>query len=164
MKYLMITLMVVMTLMADLLAGCGNGADKAGADGKAASKTGREAKDSSGAASGGSNPASGGSTAEASGANALIDTAQLQKDMSSVLNGIASGKPDTAALKKAMVDFGSTSQKMLSDSGIDALYGHSNDPAVRSAAAAVKRLRNASGLTPDKLDSLKKAMDVLKAN
>lgn len=96
--------------------------------------------------------------------SAMLDTAALQKDMNTVLNGIATGHPDTAALKKAGADFISTSQKMLSDSGIDALYGNSSDPAVRSAAETLKKLRNATGLTPDKLDSLKKAADLLKAN
>jgi hypothetical protein len=94
----------------------------------------------------------------------LVDTAKLQADMNSVLNSIASGKPDTNALKKAGKDFLTTSHDMLSDSGIDRLYGNSNDPAVKAAAEMLKKYRNATGLTPDKLDSLKKAADLLKAN
>ena len=96
--------------------------------------------------------------------NQLMDTAALKSDMNNVLNGMASGKMDTNALKKAAKDYLSTSQKVLSDSGIDQLYGNSNDPAVKAAAETLKKFRNASGLTPDKLDSLKKAADLLKVN
>ena len=53
-------------------------------------------------------------------------------------------------------------QDLLSDSGIDKLYGNSPDPAVKAAAASLKKLRDASGLTPAALDSLKKAADLLK--
>ena len=111
----------------------------------------------------------GGSGKDASAAggdavNQLMDTAALKSDMNNVLNGMASGKMDTNALKKAAKDYLSTSQKVLSDSGIDQLYGNSNDPAVKAAAETLKKFRNASGLTPDKLDSLKKAADLLKVN
>ena len=108
-----------------------------------------------------------GKDSKASGGDAvtqLIDTAALKSDMNNVLSGIASGKMDTNSLKKAAKDYLSTSQKVLSDSGIDQLYGNSNDPAVKAAAETLKKFRNASGLTPDKLDSLKKAAELLKVN
>ena len=94
----------------------------------------------------------------------LIDTTKLKSDLSDVLNSISSGKPDTAKLKKAASDILTTDAKVLSDSGIDQLYGNSNDPAVKAAAAALKKMRNASGLTPDKLDSIKQAAAALHAN
>jgi hypothetical protein len=96
--------------------------------------------------------------------NQLIDTAKLHADINNVLNSIASGKPDTNALKTAGKDILTTTHNMLSDSGIDKLYGNSNDPAVKAAAETLKKLRNASGLTPAALDSLKKAADLLKTN
>lgn len=92
----------------------------------------------------------------------LIDTAKLKSDFNSVLNSIAGGKPDTAALKKAAGDILTTDAHVLSDSGIDQLYGNSNDPAVKSAAEALKKMRNGMGLTPAALDSIRKAAATLK--
>ncbi|HEY4290396.1 MAG TPA: hypothetical protein VGN00_25020 [Puia sp.] len=97
-------------------------------------------------------------------AGLLIDTAKLQGDLNSVISSMAGGKPDTTAMKTAATDFLSTSDKVLSDSGIDALYGSSNDPSVKAAAAALKKWRNGMGFTPAKLDSLKKATQALREN
>ena len=103
-------------------------------------------------------------SAPANTAQQLIDTAKLQADMNNVLNSLASGKPDTNALKKAGSDVLTTASQVLSDSGIDKLYGNSNDPAIRAAAATLKKFRNATGATPAALDSMRKAADLLKAN
>jgi len=94
----------------------------------------------------------------------LIDTGKLKGDINSLLNSIASGKPDTNALKTTAKDVLNTTNQMLSDSGIDKLYGNSNDPAVKAAAETLKKFRNATGLTPDRLDSLKKAANLLSTN
>jgi hypothetical protein len=61
-------------------------------------------------------------------------------------------------------DILSTDAKVLSDSGIDQLYGNSNDPAVKAAGDALKKMRNGMGITPDKLDSIRKAANQLKTN
>jgi len=98
------------------------------------------------------------------GATAALDTAKLQQDLNTMLSGIVSGKQDTAALKRIAARMGMTTQQILSDSGINALYGNSNDPSAKAAGDMVKKLRDAAGLTPDKLDSLKKALDVLNSN
>jgi hypothetical protein len=95
----------------------------------------------------------------------LIDTAKLKSDLSDVLNSMSSGKPDTAKLKKAASDILTTDATVLSDSGIDAMGGgNSNDPAVNSARAALKKMRDGMGLTPDKLDSIRKAAAQLGKN
>ena len=39
-----------------------------------------------------------------------------------------------------------TDAKILSDSGIDKMYGNSNDPAVKAAADTLKKMRNGMGL------------------
>lgn len=133
--------------------------------GAAKGDKGAASKDAAAAGSQDSKTAANDGTAKSAGvANAPIDTAKLQQDMNTILTGMISGKPDTAALKKAAADFGMTTQQMLSDSGINALYGNSNDPSVRAAGDMLKKLRDATGLTPDKLDSLKKATDLLNAN
>lgn len=92
----------------------------------------------------------------------LIDTTKLKSDLNDVLNGIASGTPDTNKLKAAASDILSTDAKVLSDSGIDQLSGNSNDPAVKAAAAELKKMRNAMGITPAALDSIKQAASTLK--
>ena len=94
----------------------------------------------------------------------LIDTTKLKTDLDNVLSSVASGKPDTNALKQAAKDVLTTTHDMLSDSGIDKLYGTSNDPAVREAAETLKKYRNGIGITPAGLDSMKKAADLLKTN
>lgn len=53
---------------------------------------------------------------------------------------------------------------MLYDSGIDKLYGNSNDPGVKAAKDALLKMRNAMGITPGKSDSIKKAADGLSKN
>jgi hypothetical protein len=105
--------------------------------------------------------------AAATGANPdkpLIDTQKLKSDLNDVLNSISSGKPDTNKLKAAASDILSTDATVLSDSGIDQFGGNSNDPAVKSAVEALKKMRNSIGITPDKLDSIKKAANQLTAN
>ena len=97
-------------------------------------------------------------------ANPLIDTTKLKSEINGVLSSLSSGQPDTAKLKAAASDILSTDAKVLSDSGIDRLYGNSNDPAVKAAGDALKKMRNDMGLTPDKLDSLRKAASQLKTN
>jgi type IV pilus biogenesis protein CpaD/CtpE len=94
--------------------------------------------------------------------NQLIDTTKLKSDLNNVLSSLASGKPDTAKLKAAASDILSTDAKVLSDSGIDQLYGNSSDPAVKAAGDALKKMRNSMGITPDKLDSIRKAANQLK--
>lgn len=94
----------------------------------------------------------------------LIDTTKLKSDFSDVLTSIASGKPDTTKLKNAASDIMTTDAKILSDSGIDKMYGNSNDPAVKAAANTLKKMRNGIGLTPGKLDSMKKEAEKLGSN
>lgn len=96
--------------------------------------------------------------------NQLIDTTKLKTDLNNVLNSIASGKPDTNVLKMTAKDVLTTTHDMLSDSGIDKMYGNSNDPAVKAAAEALKKFRNATGATPAALDSLRKAAAQLNNN
>ena len=55
-----------------------------------------------------------------------------------------------------------TDAGILSDSGIDKMYGNSNDPSVITAKNALKKMRDGMGITPDKLDSIKKAAAQLK--
>ncbi|MGI8951768.1 MAG: hypothetical protein ACR2FN_09325 [Chitinophagaceae bacterium] len=86
----------------------------------------------------------------------LIDTNKLKTDMNNVMDAISTGKPDTNKLKKAASDILSTDATILSDSGIDKMYGNSNDPAVNEAKNALIKARNAMGMTPGKLDSLRK--------
>ena len=94
--------------------------------------------------------------------NQLIDTTKLKSDLNDVLSSLSSGKPDTTKLKAAASDILSTDAHVLSDSGIDQLYGNSNDPAVKAAADALRKMRNSIGITPDKLDSIRKAANQLK--
>jgi hypothetical protein len=89
--------------------------------------------------------------------NQLMDTTKLKADVNNILNSIATGKPDTNALKTAGSDILSTTANVLSDSGIDKLYGNNNDPAVVEAKNILKKMRTATGLTPQSLDSMKQA-------
>jgi hypothetical protein len=98
-------------------------------------------------------------------ASQLIDTTKLRGEMNSLLNSIAtSGKPDTDVLKMTAKDVLNTTNQMLSDSGIDKLYGNSNDPSVKAAAAMLKKYRNGMGITPAELDSIKQAAARLNNN
>jgi hypothetical protein len=110
------------------------------------------------------NAAKNATPASADAAAQLIDTTKLKGDINSLLNSIASGKPDTNALKTTAKDVLNTTNQVLSDSGIDKLYGNSNDPSVKAAAGMLKKFRNGTGLTPDQLDSLKKAANLLSTN
>ncbi len=94
----------------------------------------------------------------------LIDTTKLKSDFNDVLTSVASGKPDTIKVKNAASNIITADAKILSDSGIDKVYGNSNDPAVKAAANTLKKMRNGMGLTPGKLDSMKKAAEQLKQN
>jgi hypothetical protein len=102
--------------------------------------------------------------AKSADASLLIDTNTLKSDISDVINSISSGKPDTTKLKKAASDILNTDATVLSDSGIDALGGNSNDPAVKSAQNELKKMRDAIGITPAKLDSIRKAAAELGKN
>jgi len=87
----------------------------------------------------------------------LIDTAKLKQDIGNVMQSMdGQHPPDTAALKAAASDILTTDANVLSDSGIDQL-GDKNDPAAKQAQAELKKMRNAMGLTPAKLDSIRKA-------
>jgi hypothetical protein len=87
----------------------------------------------------------------------LIDTAKLKSDMNNIMNSIATGKPDTAALKKAASDVLTTTANVLSDSGISKLGGDGDDPAQKNATEALKKMRDGLGITPGALDSMKKS-------
>ena len=95
-------------------------------------------------------------------ASPLLDTGKLQSDLNDMMSAVTSGSPDTTKLKNAGADILSTDAAMLSDSGIDKLYGNSNDPSVVAAKNSLKKMRDGMGITPDKLDSIKKAAAELK--
>jgi hypothetical protein len=59
-------------------------------------------------------------------------------------------------LKAAGADILSTTATVLSDTGISSL-GDGNDPHVKAAQEAFKKMRNSMGITPQSLDSMKKA-------
>ena len=87
----------------------------------------------------------------------LIDTAKLKQDIGNVMQSMdGQHPPDTTALKAAASDILTTDANVLSDSGIDQL-GDKNDPAAKQAQAELKKMRDAMGLTPAKLDSIRKA-------
>ncbi len=87
----------------------------------------------------------------------IIDTNKIKADVNDIQNALATGKlPDTNKLKLAVGDVLSTTAKVLSDSGISKM-GNSSDPSQKAAQDEMLKLRNASGLTPAALDSLKKA-------
>ncbi len=87
----------------------------------------------------------------------LIDTAKLKQDIGAVMSSMEGQHPvDTNALKAAASDILKADATVLSDSGIDQL-GDKNDPAAKSAQDALKKMRDAMGLTPAKLDSIRKA-------
>jgi hypothetical protein len=96
--------------------------------------------------------------------NQLIDTSKLKGDLKDIQDALASGKlPDTNKLKGAAKDILGTAAKVLSDSGISKM-GNSGDPSQKAAQDAAIKMRNASGLTPAALDSLKKAAASLNNN
>ncbi|MEP6682171.1 MAG: hypothetical protein ABJA35_02885 [Parafilimonas sp.] len=101
-------------------------------------------------------------TNDETSASPLLDTTKLKSDLSDIISSVASGNPDTTKLKNAASDIMSTDVAMLSDSGIDKMYGNSNDPSVTAAKNALKKMRDGMGITPDKLDSIKKAAAQLK--
>ena len=87
----------------------------------------------------------------------LIDTEKLKQDIGEVMKSMDAGHaPDTTALKAAASDILTTDANVLSDSGIDQL-GDKNDPAAKTAQDALKKMRDGMGLTPAKLDSIRKA-------
>lgn len=85
----------------------------------------------------------------------LADTAKIKSDINDMVNSITSGKPDTTKLKNAAGDIISTDVNVLSDSGINKLTG--SDPSAKQAGEMLKKFRDATGLTPAALDSIKKA-------
>ena len=89
----------------------------------------------------------------------LADTTKIKSDISDIVNSITSDNPDTTKLKKAASDVMSTDVSILSDSGINKLTG--NDPSAKQAGAILKKLRDATGLTPAALDSMKKTISTL---
>jgi hypothetical protein len=94
----------------------------------------------------------------------IIDTNKIKADVNEIQNALTPGKlPDTTALKLAAGDVLSTTAKVLSDSGISKM-GNSSDPSQKAAQDEMVKLRNASGLTPAALDSLKKAAALLNNN
>jgi hypothetical protein len=96
--------------------------------------------------------------------NQLIDTNKIKGDVNELQNALSAGKlPDTTKLKRVAGDVLSTAASVLSDSGISRM-GNSSDPSQRAAQDAVIKMRNASGLTPAALDSLKKAAASLNNN
>jgi hypothetical protein len=101
-------------------------------------------------------------TNDETSASPLLDTGKLQSDLSDMMSAVTSGNPDTTKLKNAAGDIMQTDASILSDSGIDKMYGNSNDPSVKAAANALKKMRDGMGITPDKLDSIKKAAAQLK--
>lgn len=101
-------------------------------------------------------------TNDATSASPLSDTTKLKSDLNDIISSVASGKPDTTKLKNAAGDIMQTDATILSDSGIDKMYGNSNDPSVTAAKNALKKMRGAMGITPDKLDNIKKAAAQLK--
>jgi hypothetical protein len=94
-------------------------------------------------------------------ATLLIDTQKLKQDIGDVMRSMdARHPPDTTALKATASDILTTDATVLSDSGIDQL-GDKNDPAAQQAQKELKKMRDAMGLTPDKLDSIRKAAAAL---
>jgi hypothetical protein len=145
-------------LFASLLTGCTwHPAPKAGGPSAGSAQPGGGAGESTGAGSG-----QNGSGKAADNASLLIDTTKLKADIGSVISSITSGHPDTNKLKAAGSDILRTTSDVLSDSGIDKLYGNSDDPAVRQAAAMLKKYRDGMGITPAALDSIRKAAEQLK--
>jgi hypothetical protein len=94
----------------------------------------------------------------------LIDTNKIKADVNEVENSLSTGKlPDTTKLKAAASDILNTTAAVMSDSGISKM-GDSRDPSQKAAQDEMKKLRDASGLTPAALDSLKKAAALLQSN
>jgi hypothetical protein len=143
-------------LAAFSLTGCSGLASRLGPQQNAAQSTQSVAQSSQNAAQNSQpNATQNASPNSAAAAAQLINTTKLKGEMNSLLNSIASGKPDTNALKMTAKDVLNTTNQMLSDSGIDKLYGNSNDPSVKAAAEMLKKYRNGMGITPAMLDSIK---------
>jgi len=85
----------------------------------------------------------------------LADTSKIKSDINDIVNSVTSGAPDTNKLKAAASDILSKDASILSDSGIDKLTG--KNPSANEAGAILKKFRDATGLTPAALDSIKKA-------
>lgn len=85
----------------------------------------------------------------------LADTAKIKSDVNDIVNSITTGEPDTNKLKAAASDILLKDASILSDSGIDKLTG--KDPSAKDAGAMLKKFRDATGLMPAALDSIRKA-------
>jgi hypothetical protein len=94
----------------------------------------------------------------------IIDTGKLKSDINNLVESFTSGKPDTNKLKAVGADILSTTATVLSDTGISNMYGNSNDPAVNTAKNILIKMRNATGITPAALDSIRKAAATLQGN
>ena len=84
---------------------------------------------------------------------------RIKSDLNDIVNSISTQQPDTVKLKNAAKDILSTDANILSDSGINRLTG--NDPSAKQAGGVIKKIRDATGLTPAALDSLKKTISAL---
>ncbi|HMH24651.1 MAG TPA: hypothetical protein VK563_22905 [Puia sp.] len=93
----------------------------------------------------------------AGGIDQLMDTSKLKSEVNDLMQSISEGKPDTNKLKTAGADILSTAARVLSDSGISKMGDNPNDPSQAAAKNAMIKMRNAMGLTPGALDSLRKA-------
>jgi hypothetical protein len=87
------------------------------------------------------------------------DPDKIKSDIRDVINSMDARKIDTTNLKDVARDILTKDHDILSDSGINKLTG--NDPSAKSAGDILKNLRNATGLTPEALDSLKKVVSTL---
>jgi hypothetical protein len=134
-----------------LLVSCtGHGGGAAGSPAAAGSTA-------AGAASGGATTSGQAQKAANDPSKMLVDTDKLKQDIGDVMRSMdAAHPPDTSALKAAASDILTTDARVLSDSGIDQL-GDKNDPAAQQAQKELKKMRDAMGFTPAKLDSIRKA-------
>jgi hypothetical protein len=97
----------------------------------------------------------------------LIDTGKTKSDMNNVMDAFKNVSnrtlPDTNKLKATAADVLSTTASVLSDTGIAKMGSNNNDPSVQSAKNTLVRMRNASGISPAALDSMKKAVQELQS-
>jgi hypothetical protein len=90
----------------------------------------------------------------------ILDTNKMKADLHEV-SDLLKGKPDTNKIKNVAADILSADAAILSDSGISKMYGNSNDPSVNTAKNMLIKMRNSMGITPGKLDSMKKSAAML---
>ena len=90
----------------------------------------------------------------------MMDTAKIKSALEGVKD-LLKGKPDINKVKAVAADVLSADAAMLSDSGITSLGGNTIDPAVITAKNTLLKMRNAMGITPATLDSMKKSAAML---